>query len=686
MTKELEELKKQRQVAELQEQIWAEQQLLEASRHRLSIAAASASPKNSPAPTTAPAIISSPQTAVVSQIVAVQQIQHPKPPVQASIVQAQSTPASMKGKENNTPTQVQPFRVPAVGDDSGMATSTFTQRPIAVSTSAPENPSQQQQKEQNTHQQTAQQQQQQRPWFDRPRTPDAPADSTLLQLPPYQGQTREEYTKFISALEAHFTKAPQYYSKDVEYRKVKIGLEHLIPALRDAWYALPAHSDTWQNFRIYLFKAVVQNMKPPVQDQRANMPQTPTSNVEKAQTLIAAAKQPPQDPGNTQKQTAKPAQYPSQTQANASLQNGVSQAPAPADFTSYANVQQKQRETVQSYSRRLQASAPFNKALGLNDQMGFLKRGVVSSIRNRAHRPFSYYKTYDEYVTYLQDIEDTLPQRLAELKGEPLQGQSKPGSSRGPISDEKNGSQISQLSPSSGPRGRSPARAAKAQGKNHQVPHDLPARAENGPTSPTARKSVPHRMSSPVPPEPAVKSTDGRDWWACRNFIGALETHFKKYHQYYTEERKVATGRRYIDSSLMGELNAYASKRPQMTWFDICVFVINQSAQSFTPDDAASRYIRCVQRPNQRIRDFALWVQQFAPHYRRPGWDELRHLYDRASPAIKNRARKDWKDFSYLAPFVDYLEAVENTSPDTPKDKGADNTLFMVPRKRGRED
>ncbi|KAJ5437999.1 uncharacterized protein N7458_008997 [Penicillium daleae] len=239
MTKELEELKKQRQVAELQEQIWAEQQLLEASRHRLSIAAASASPKNSPAPTTAPAIIYSPQTAVVSQLVAVQQIQHPKPPVQASIVQAPSTPASMKGKENNTPTQVQPFRVPAVGDDSGMTTSTFTQRPIAVSTSAPENPSQQQQKEQNTHQQTAQQQQQQqRPWFDRPRTPDAPADSTLLQLPPYQGLTREEYTNFISTLEAHFTKAPQYYSKDVEYRKVKIGLEHLIPALRDAWYAL----------------------------------------------------------------------------------------------------------------------------------------------------------------------------------------------------------------------------------------------------------------------------------------------------------------------------------------------------------------------------------------------------------------------------------------------------------------
>ena len=47
MQKGLEELKKQRQLAELQEQILAEQLLLEASRHRLSPAAASVSPKSS---------------------------------------------------------------------------------------------------------------------------------------------------------------------------------------------------------------------------------------------------------------------------------------------------------------------------------------------------------------------------------------------------------------------------------------------------------------------------------------------------------------------------------------------------------------------------------------------------------------------------------------------------------------
>jgi hypothetical protein len=193
-------------------------------------------------------------------------------------------------------------------------------------------------------------------------------------------------------------------------------------------------------------------------------------------------------------------------------------------------------------------------------------------------------------------------------------------------------------------------------------------------------------MSSPAPPEPHIKPTDGRDWWACRNFIGSIEAHFRQYPQYYTEERKVAAGRRYLAPSLRGEWNAYASKHPQMTWFDVCVFVINQSARSFNPEEAALKYIRASQRENQRIRDFALWLQQYAPHYRRPGWDELRHLYDRASPAIRRRARKDWKDFNSLASFVAYLEAVENTSPDTPKDKGADNVLLPPPRKRSRED
>jgi hypothetical protein len=263
-----------------------------------------------------------------------------------------------------------------------------------------------------------------------------------------------------------------------------------------------------------------------------------------------------------------------------------------------------------------------------------------------------------------------------------------------------NGSGWTTQQLSSAPRGRSPPRAEKAHGNNQQAPQSLdgpgissqaspsrlPARPENGLASPTARKSVPRRMSSPPPPELSLKPTDGRDWWACRNFIGHLEAHFREYPHYYTEDRKVAAGRRHLAPSLRGEWNAYASRHPRMTWFDVCVFVINQSAQSIKSGEAAYRYLHTGQRPNQRIRDYALWVQQYAPHCRRPGWDELRHLYDHASVAIKSRARKDYRDFKDLASFVAYLEAVENTSPDTPKDKGSDNVLLSAPRKRSRED
>ncbi|OKP15061.1 hypothetical protein PENSUB_3042 [Penicillium subrubescens] len=799
MTRELEELKKQRQVAELQEQILVEQQLLEASRHRYSVAAASASPKNSPAPPSSTSTLASPPIAslplppqpqppqplakapnqpnnapaaaspavsrppVAPLPAAVQQPQTPRAPGQAPNGQplngqplngqplngqplngqAQNTPTPVKRELANTPTQVQSFAIPKISN--GVVNSTSAQRPNAVTASSPEISKQQlqhqhqhqhqlqeqqqlraqqlkeqQQREQQQkaqqqkvrppppppQQQGQQQQQQQRPWFDRPRTPGAPADSTLEKVPPYQGRSRDEYTDFVSALETHFSKAPQYYSKDREYRQVKLGLQHLASTPREAWYALEDRTQTWQGFRTFLLKEVVKRSFE--QPRPKATPQTPTLTTNAVTAQNPAAQQPPQSQSNTSmNQQSQPAWASPQARDNGSMLDGVPRDAADVIsatvFERYKNSEQTLGETVQSFSKRLQGLALFLKAeVSLQDRMGFLKKGVVTSIRNRAHRPLSYFKTYDEYVVYLQDIEDTLPQRQAELKKE-QPPRSQPTTTRGWIPvprDASTGVQTSQRSPPPGPRGRSPARAGKAQGNNQQAPKSLngssvrsqaspghlPARPGNGPTSPGARKLEARRMSSPAPPDPYLKVTDGRDWWSCRNFIGHMEVHFRKYPQYYTEDRKVAAGRRCIAPSLMGEFNAYASKRPQMTWFDVCVFVINQSAQSFTPTEATTRYLRTSQKEHQKIRDFALWLQQFAPHYRRPGWDELRHLYDRALPAIKRRARKDWKDFNSLASFVAYLEAVENNAPDLPRGKGSDNGPLPGSRKRSRED
>lgn len=759
MTKELEELKKQRQVAELQEQIWAERQLLEASRNRLSVAAALASSTSSspaPAPASAPATFTATSTALMPtspavtlpplttqpvakppveqnntpaaaspnvnrpfaapQPVAVQ-LQTPRASAQSPNVEPQNPPLDFEREGGTTPMQPQAFSSPSASN--GVANSTPSRRPSTVSTSVPVAPKQQQkeqqqkqqmlkeqlQKEQQRKQQEQKQQQQkeqqQQPWFGRPCTPGAPADSTLNQLPPYQGLTREEYANFTSALEAHFAKAPQYYTKDREYRKVKLGLQYLAPAPRDSWHALADHPDTWQNFRIFLFKEVVRNLKPIDQPRLTNTTQPPTPKVETAQT--PAAKQPPPAQSSMPKvQPAKPAQQSPQAQRNGSVSHGPPSAtPNPnskAVVATFVNCQQNLRETVQTFSDRLRRISSFNAELSLPDRMGFLKKGVVPSIRNRAHRPSSYFRNYDEYVIYLQDIEDTLPQRQAELKGE--QPPQMTGSSRVPVAWDENLNHQTTQQPPSARRGRSPARAVEAQSNvSPQAPKSLagpavrsqtppgssPSRPENGTTSPAARKSVSRRMSSPAPLETNLKPTDGRDWWACRNYIGHLEAHFRDHPRYFTtEERKVSIGRRYICPSLRGKWNAFASKHPQMTWFDVCVFVINQSAQNFAPEDAATRYIRCSQKSHQKIREFALWVQQFAPHYQRPGWDELRHLWDRTSTNIRWRARKDWKEFNGLAPFVAYLETLED--PDIPRNNSSGNALRTVPRKRSRED
>ena len=256
-----------------------------------------------------------------------------------------------------------------------------------------------------------------------------------------------------------------------------------------------------------------------------------------------------------------------------------------------------------------------------------------------------------------------------------------------PVSRDETPSNQTARQQSIAPRGRSPVRGGTVQGNNqkglqtptgsgarsHATPGPLPHRPDSGPASPTSRKLVARRMSSPAPPEPGLAPTDGKDFWACRNYINNLESHFKEYHKYYTEERKVAAGRRLIAPCLRGEWN-------------VCAFICNQAAKKMHQPDAARQYLRTNQKPRQSVRDYALWVQLYAPHCTRPGWDELRHLWDRISSDTRNRATKDYQDFKDLAAFVTYLENVERTSPNTPKDHGSQNSLLPVPRKRGRAD
>lgn len=793
MTQQLEELKKQRLIAELQEKILAEQQALEVTRQRLSVATAAASvsvsPQNSPAPVlaspTAPIprpASSAPQTlqpAVKPALPATRS----SPAVAASMTNVIATDASQPhslapvlqppAPQAPAPVSVAPVQ-PAqnVNVKSGPVATTVVRNnasPSVVngtSTAVPTKPA-------NTLPAIPtrpQQPQNQLQWYERPRTPGAPNEAGRERIPLYSGGTRENYTAFISALETHFAKAPSYYDKEHEYRRVKLALEHVVPAERARWLAQTERPATWYGFRAFLVKDLVRQLKlaeqarvakasapaapapaaalvPPVPSV-PSVPSTPgeasqTGTVGMTQSSSEQQAQPPtaavQPTVTLQTQPAVVTEPVAATVASAgtsammpppimkvqpvvsrevaqspSSQSGdqkhldsalVKVEPAMVDtdpfrkpsarseeaYSRYKNGQQRHDESVSSFSAWLQRLLPdIDQELSLEDRMGFLKRGVVSSVRNRAHRPFSYFKTYEDYVSYLQDIEDTLPQRQVELKR---------GSSPGVGVDSYRPDRFGDRSrPRSSSRGRSPVRelmhhnpssmrflsqAPSAPGRESSVRPTYDRAASTVPTS--ARR----RGLSLEPEPPFVKPSNAQNFFTCREFIVDMENHFARHPHYYNDERKVALARRMVAPSLDADYRRFVNRRiseAPVTWFDFCVFMLNQAANSHKAPDAIQKYLRSTQRPQQSIRDFALWLQQYAPHYQKGDKDDRKHLIERAHTNLRDRARRAYNSYPDFASYVAYLEHVEKCSPLTPKGIGLGNVLIPPPAKRKRED
>ena len=783
MTQQLEELKKQRLIAELQEKILAEQQALEVTRQRLSLATAAASvsvsPQNSPAP-----VLASPTAPIPRQASsALQPVVKPalpatrsSPAVAASMTHVIATGASQPhslapvlqppAPQAPAPVSVAPVQ-PAqnVNVKSGPVATTIARNntsPSVVngtSTAVPTKPA----NNLPAIPVRPQQPQNQLQWYERPRTPGAPNEAGRERIPLYGGGTRENYTGFISALETHFAKAPSYYDKEHEYRRVKLALEHVVPAERARWLAQTERPATWYGFRAFLVKDLVRQLKLAEQARVAKAsapaaptpaaalaPSVPSTTGESSQTTFgmtqSSSKQQAQPPmaviqptvalqtqpavvtepvaatvssAGTSAMMPPPAmkvqpvvnrkvaqssssQYGDQKQFDSAL---VKVEPAMGDtdpfrkpsarseeaYSRYKNGQQRPDESVSSFSTWLQRLLPdIDQELSLEDRMGFLKRGVVSSVRNRAHRPFSYFKTYEDYVSYLQDIEDTLPQRQVELKR---------GSSPGIGGDSYRPDRFSDRSRlRSSSRGRSPARelmhhnsssmrflsqAPSAPGRESAVRPTYDRAASTAPTS-TRRRGL-----SLEPEPPFVKPSNAQNFFTCREFIVDMENHFARHPHYYNDERKVALARRMVAPSLDADYRRFVDRRiseAPVTWFDFCVFMLNQAANSHKAPDAIQKYLRSTQRPQQSIRDFALWLQQYAPHYQKGDKDDRKHLIERAHASLRDRARRPYNSYPDFASYVAYLEQVEKCSPLTPKGIGLGNVLVPPPAKRKRED
>ncbi|KAF7713626.1 Uncharacterized protein PECH_006250 [Penicillium ucsense] len=749
MTQQLEDLKKQRLIAELQEKILAEQQAIEATRQRLSLAtaAASISPQNSPAPLLAHSSVPSPgpassaphtpqhqpverppasaprasptinastisATAVVATLPrpaapAVQQLQTLKRPAPAPALVPAPAPAPAPTPAAVSVSPVKPLQISSV--QSASIPTTPAKKPTSFVTNGtltPTNPSTQVNSASTTP--AKQQQQGQLQWYERPRTPGAPNESSRDKIPEYTGETQDNYANFITALEAHFAKAPKYYTKECDYRRVKLALEHVCPAERERWYASSDRTATWYGFRAFLVKDTVRKLKAAEQARSARKsvsaspaptpaaePRQPvvgtttqSSGVQQAQPLVASIQPtiPSQPAPVTQPTTpavASPATNagpmapppfripPSSAKPVAQAQVNEPKTPNPTTpvrikvetavtpvdthkkpsarseeaYARYRNGQQEPGETVSLFSAWLQRLLPdIDVELSLEDRMGFLKRGVVSAVRNRAHRPFTYFKTYADYVSYLQDIEDTLPQRQAEMK--------QPSSSHGKES-ERSSSYRSGIS-SEQPRRRSPSVS-----RGRSADRDASYRSSRGLSrAPSVRASSIARPSAssrgPSPPPPNIQLTAANTFFSCRQLISGMEDHFQNHRRYFIDDsKKVSCAEQFLAPVVSDAYRTFSSRRAlPITWFDFCVFLLNYSSSSHRAPDAIMKYNNSYQRANQSIWDFALWIQQYAPHYQKGDKDERKHLLEHSRQELQMAARQNYKGYPTLASYV----------------------------------
>lgn len=73
------------------------------------------------------------------------------------------------------------------------------------------------------------------------------------------------------------------------------------------------------------------------------------------------------------------------------------------------------------------------------------------------------------------------------------------------------------------------------------------------------------------------------------------------------------------------------------------------------------------QRDSQSVTEYAIWLQQFAPHFRSSGHNPMRHLFDRIVPGIKEHMasrNKGYEGFRDMTVFVEYLQSMEDAIPE----------------------
>lgn len=115
-----------------------------------------------------------------------------------------------------------------------------------------------------------------------------------------------------------------------------------------------------------------------------------------------------------------------------------------------------------------------------------------------------------------------------------------------------------------------------------------------------------------------MKMCEAKSWWECRNLMGGLETHFSRYPNLFARDRQLELAERYLAPEVRDRWTRHCRELRRVTWFDFCVFLAHQVADKVSGSTSRRMYSKTVQKESQSITEYAIWLQQFAPHFNSP--------------------------------------------------------------------
>ncbi|KAJ5988656.1 hypothetical protein N7481_003866 [Penicillium waksmanii] len=201
------------------------------------------------------------------------------------------------------------------------------------------------------------------------------------------------------------------------------------------------------------------------------------------------------------------------------------------------------------------------------------------------------------------------------------------------------------------------------QSSSPQIPSNTPrGPSRSMTTAPLSRGA--QRLQHPAP-DPSMPKYQADSWQSCLKLMQALETHFSIHPEFYSfEDRKVQLGEKYLNAALASEWDDRRRKLRGPSWVAFCLFLAEQLAEFVKPDVARRKYTGTYQRQGEGILNFAMYLQQYAPHFNSAHHNRVRHFHDRVLPKFRNRAGRKWHNFDGLHEIVECMVKVEQSLPN----------------------